>query len=108
MPAPSRTIGLADHNMGVNFWLAGIRSDIANQREDLDLFADGDSFVILLFNIEVADCEIAERADGGEPAATELLLAGELLEVLHDFIAAVEDQSPGAFGTGVEEFRFHS
>src|SRR5439155_14605694 len=81
---------------------------IANQREDLDLFADGDAFVIFLLNIEVADCEIAERADGREPAATELLLARELLEVLHDFIAAVEDQSPGAFGATVEKFRFHS
>ena len=63
--------------MGVDLELALlVERDIADQRQDLDLFPDEDSLVVLLLPVEVAERGVAQRPDGRQVAAGQPLLSG--------------------------------
>src|SRR5512142_412067 len=92
MAAVRRAIGLADDHVGMHLRLSRAESNVTGQRKDFDLFVEGDSFVVFSRPIEVSDDDIAERPDGSEMAAAQMILLGKITKSSDDLIARVENQ----------------
>src|SRR5438093_1938552 len=102
--AQRRAVRLAEDHVRMNLGLPALSlRNVADQRNDLDLLADGNPLVVLLRPVEVAERHVLEGADGSEVTATELMVAGERLEVTHDLVASLEDQGVRLLAIGFVE-----
>jgi hypothetical protein len=72
--------------------LALVERNIAHERQDFDLLAEGDALVLLPFPVEIAHHDVAEGAEGREVAAIEMLAPSEVEEPCDDLVPGVKDQ----------------
>src|SRR5262245_14728747 len=97
----------AHDDVRVDLGLAAIQRHIADEREHLDLLAQRNLLVVARRPVEVAERDLAERADGGKVSATELLRLRERSEPRYRLIALVEDQRPCLGPGGFEHDGLH-
>ena len=73
--------------MRVDLGFAAVERDVADQRKHFHLLVHRDTFVVLLFPVEIAEYDALEGADGGEAAGIEILLPRKTRESRRDLIA---------------------
>src|SRR5262250_627043 len=66
MAAARLSIRAAHDDVGVDLGLAAVERHVADEREHLDLLAQRNLLVVARRPVEVAQRDLAERADGGE------------------------------------------
>jgi len=93
--------------MEMQGWARIADRDIAEQRQDLDLLADGDFLVLLGFPLEIPEHGAAECADRGDRGGLNLLLSHEFAEFADDLVTGVEHDRISDRGIGIEQFRTH-
>jgi hypothetical protein len=78
VPAPRTAVGFANDRVRVYLRLAVLESDIAGERQHVDLLLERDALVVLPLALKEAKCDVAECPDRPEARGSQLLLAGEL------------------------------
>src|SRR5207249_2424239 len=95
MATPGTPVCFAEHDMRMHLGLALGQRDVADERENFDLFLDWNPLVLTLGDTEITEGYIAEGANSRELACAEVMFARESFQTLGDLIAGFENHRPG-------------
>src|SRR5581483_5747457 len=108
VPTPSGAVPISDDDVRVDGRLAVVEGNVSDERDHFDLFVDRNRLVVLLLPVEVAEHEIAERADARELRGAEVVSSRKAAQPVHCLVAEVEDEHEGAAAVGFgDDFRLH-
>lgn len=107
MAADYAAVGFAEYCMQLERPPLIPDRDVAQQRLDLDLFADGYFLVYLCLPLEITEHGAAERANRSDRGGLDFLLVDKFAEFADHLVTGIEHDRIGDWGIGVEQFRSH-
>src|SRR5262245_15604467 len=87
MTAMRASVRLAYDHVSVNLRSTVFERDVANQRKNFHLFANGDFLIFLFLPVKIAERNLVKGADGGKMAAAKLFLFGQRQKSANKLIA---------------------
>src|SRR5687767_11203818 len=91
MPAVRRAVAFSKNDVRVQFRLAFIKRDIADERHYLDLFVYRNVLIFFFFQIVKGDRDALERAEPRKKAAVDLVLFGKFEQTVNYLITGLEN-----------------